>query len=345
MALYHFSASEKPISRSGGRSATAAAAYRAGARIADERTGLVHDFTRKRGVVSTHLLLPGGRTEERTAFWNRIEAHHKRGDAVLAREVEVALPHELPAGERERLALTLARELSDRYGVAADVAIHEPGRGGDQRNHHAHILMSACSVSPTGELGNKANELDPIHCRRAKIPNLAREFRPRWKDLVNESLAAAGSSERVDDRTLAAQGIDREPTRHLGPSAVGYERRTGRASKKRMDFDQFAAERLAQAKRAGELERQANALDEIILDLTTTISQAKAERDRQRQSVLQGTGVGISELRERLQRSKLKLAKLEAPTLTDKQKDTSPVDADRQIASLTRRKRDDDFEP
>lgn len=345
MALYHFSANETPISRSGGRSATAAAAYRAGVRIADERTGLVHDFTRKRGVVSTHLLLPGGRTEERTAFWNRIEAHHKRGDAVLAREVEVALPHELSAGERERLALTLARELSDRYGVAADVAIHEPGRGGDQRNHHAHILMSACSVSPTGELGNKANGLDPIHCRRAKIPNLAREFRPRWKDLVNESLAAVGSSERVDDRTLAAQGIDREPTRHLGPTAVGYERRTGRASKKRLDFDQVAAERLAQAKRAGELERQANALDEMILDLTTTISQAKAERDRQRESVLQGTGVGIAELRERLERNKPRPGKVRPAGQAQQPKEVPLIGAHEQRTHVARPRRDDDLDP
>lgn len=86
MAIYHLSA--KPISRAQGRSATGAAAYRAGVEITDERTGLVHDYTRKGGVLHSELILPGGGTADRAEFWNGIEAHHKRGDAVLVREVE-----------------------------------------------------------------------------------------------------------------------------------------------------------------------------------------------------------------------------------------------------------------
>ncbi len=88
MAIYHLSM--KPISRAQGRSATGAAAYRAGVKIVDERTGVVHDYTRKRGVLYTELILPGGGSADRSEFWNRIERHHKRGDAVLAREIEVS---------------------------------------------------------------------------------------------------------------------------------------------------------------------------------------------------------------------------------------------------------------
>ena len=106
MAIYHLSV--KAISRSAGRSATAAAAYRAGCKIADERTGEIHDYTRKGGVQSADLVLPDGAPEwafDRSALWNAAESAEKRKDACVAREFEVALPAELFAKSRKRLAL------------------------------------------------------------------------------------------------------------------------------------------------------------------------------------------------------------------------------------------------
>lgn len=343
MADFHLNV--KPIGRSAGRSATAAAAYRAGTRIVDQRTGEVHDYTRKAGVLAASLLLPGGCTAERGAFWNSIEMHHKRADAVVAREFTLALPHELPAAERERLAFDFGRELADRYGVAVDVALHEPDKKGDQRNYHAHVQMSACYVSTGGKLGAKAVELDPIHCDRAKIKNFAKRERPRWAVLHNERMAENGRPERIDHRSLEEQGIARTPGVHLGPSAVGYERRTGQASKKRMDFDQVAAERLAQAKLAGELEREAHALDKMILDLVTSIEQAKAERDRRKQSLLLGAGADIAELRKRLERAHGKQVQVEPAVQAQKSETIALVDAHNQATPVTRRNRDDDFEP
>lgn len=278
MADFHLSV--KAIGRSDGRSATAAAAYRAAERIVDARTGEIHDYTRKAGVIDTALVLPGGATRDRSEFWNAVEQHHKRGDAVLAREFSLALPHELPADERARLAFDFGRELADRYGVAVDVALHEPDKKGDQRNYHAHVMMSACSVAPDGTLGRKAVELDPIHCQRAKIENFTERERPRWAELHNERMAENGRAERIDHRSLEAQGIDREPTRHLGPSATGYERRTGQPSRQRLDFQQAAAERLARAKGAGDLARQIVELDRFIIDLSGDLAAAKADRDR-----------------------------------------------------------------
>src|SRR4051812_47685062 len=110
MAIFHLSM--KAISRGGGRSATGAAAYRSGELILDERTGTVFDFTHKQGVEHAELILPGGATGERAQFWNQVELHHKRGDAVLVREVEVSLPNELNASERLALALAYGRELA-----------------------------------------------------------------------------------------------------------------------------------------------------------------------------------------------------------------------------------------
>ena len=302
MAIYHLSA--KPISRAAGRSATGAAAYRAGVEITDERTGLVHDYTRKGGVLHSELILPGGGTSDRAEFWNGIEAHHKRGDAVLVREVEVSLPTELTAEQRQALAVGYARALTDRYGVAADVALHAPRTVTDRElekhpdqyhetdpetgrrhngNWHAHILLSACHVQPDGTPGKKAVELDPIHCQRAKIENLVDRERVRWGDLANAALERHGHAARIDHRSHAKRGIEAEPTRHLGPAAAGLERRMGEESRRRQDFEREAMDRLAHAQAQGVLERESRGLERSIFDLSGDMRAALQERDRLRE--------------------------------------------------------------
>lgn len=234
--------------------------------ITDERTGLVHDYTRKGGVLHSELILPGGGTADRAEFWNGIEAHHKRGDAVLVREVEISLPTELTAEQRQALAVGYARELADRYGVAADVALHAPRTVTDREleknpdqyhetdpetgrrhngNWHAHIMLSACHVQPDGTLGKKAVELDPIHCQRAKIENMADRERARWGELANAALERHGHEARIDHRSHAERGIEAEPSQHLGPQAHGYERRTGLPSNVRQIREAANAARAA----------------------------------------------------------------------------------------------------
>ncbi len=244
MAVYHFSA--RTVSRAAGRSSTAAAAYRSGARIVDERTGEIHDYTRKSGVVDSLVVLPHGGTMNRADLWNKVEAHHKRGDATVAREFVVALPAELDPDQRQELARSYARELADRYGVGVDLNIHAPGADGDQRNHHAHILLTACYCGPSGVLGKKAVELDPIHCQRQKQPNVVEVERERWEQHANRALEKAGQDARIDHRSLEAQGItDRLPGVHLGPTATAIER-SGRESdiarRAREQADEFMAE-------------------------------------------------------------------------------------------------------
>ena len=222
VAIYHFSA--KVISRGDGRSSTAAAAYRAGERIEDERTGEVHDYRRKGGVVGGGVILPAGGTIPRAELWNKVEAKHKRSDAVVAREFELALPAELSDFQRLELTVCFAREVADLYSVAVDYNVHAPN--GDERNHHAHIMLSACYFSASGQLGKKAVALDPIHCRRAKILNPMEVQRSRWQDRCNDALERSGFIERIDHRTLMEQGItDRLPGVHLGPFATSLIKR------------------------------------------------------------------------------------------------------------------------
>lgn len=222
MAIYHFSA--KTVSRAEGRSSVAAAAYRSGERLIDQRTGEICDYTRKGGIVGGGVVLPGGGTLSRSELWNRVEAKHKRGDALVAREFELALPHELDDAQRMQLTADYARELADKYGVAVDYNLHAPDDGG--LNQHAHVMLSACHATSTGDMGKKCVELDPIHCKRAGILNPMETQRERWQDLCNAALERAGQDERIDHRTLAAQGItDRLPGTHLGPAAAGMSKR------------------------------------------------------------------------------------------------------------------------
>ena len=300
---YHLSL--KSISRKAGRSSTAAAAYRSGELIIDERTGEVHDYRRKRGVEHSHIVLPGGGTMPRAALWNAVEIKHKRGDAVLVREIEIALPTGLNADQRKELVREYARELADRYGVAVDAAIHAPHPITDadlerdplqhyveeidvlddghqvvrrhNGNWHAHVSMSACHFDSAGVPGKKCVELDQIHCQRAKIANAADVERPRWAELANAELAAAGSADRIDHRSHAARGIDRVPTVHLGPTAKAAERKTGKPSRRRLYGQQLAADcRQAVADVAAEISATIQQLETELASAVRDAAQAVA---------------------------------------------------------------------
>lgn len=282
IAIYH--ASTKPISRSAGRSAVAAAAYRSGSELVDERTGLVHDYTRKGGVESTEIMLPGGGSAERNQLWNAAEAAESRKDSRTAREWVIALPAELDAGQRRELAREFGAALVERYGVAVDVAIHAPDREGDNRNHHAHVLTTTRQVSRDGEtvrMGDKATiELSDKKRRELGLCPAADEVkavRELWEQTANRALEQAGRAERIDSRSLEAQGIDREATQHLGPVASDMERR-GRAS------DRGDGNRQAQANNT---ERQR--LRAQVIDL---------QAERERQAVKRLESMPLAELRQ-----------------------------------------------
>lgn len=274
MAIFHLSV--KPISRSAGRSSTAAAAYRAGVKITDERTGDVHDYTLRGGVEHAEIVLPPDAPQwatDREALWNAAEKAEKRKDACVAREYEVALPAELTAEERQRLVIDFARALAKAEGCAVDVCIHQPNTKGDQRNHHAHLLRTTRTIEEDG-LGAK---LDTEKAGRNRREDLS-DVRGLWEDMTNQALEAAGHEARVDHRSLKEQGIDREPSQHLGVEATGYERRTGLPSDKRLR-QEAVSELLRAAKEQGELEREEKALDRSILDLSGSLSAAIRERD------------------------------------------------------------------
>jgi len=236
VAIYHLSA--KVISRADGRSAVAAAAYRAASELQDERLGRAHDFINKAGVIHSEIMLPDGapaRLADRAILWNEVEATEKRKDAQLAREIEIALPRELTQAQAIGLAQDFVREQFVARGMVADLNVHWGRMASGEDQPHAHIMLTMREVGPDG-FGKKV--------RNWNRTELLVGWRARWAELANERLAELGHDIRVDHRSHAAQGIELEPQNKIGPAGMRREARGEDAER--------AAEHEAVARRNGE---------------------------------------------------------------------------------------------
>ena len=187
------------ISRSQGRSATAAAAYRVAERIEDRRTGLTFDYAARGGVDHTEIIAPDHAPDwvrDRSELWNRVEESETRKNSQVAREVRVALPDELTHAQRLELVREFVRSQFVDRGMVADIALHAPGREGDERNHHAHILLTTREVGEDG-FTTKNRDWNKVEVLEG--------WREAWARDSNAALERAGIEDRVDHRTLVAQ--------------------------------------------------------------------------------------------------------------------------------------------
>lgn len=212
MAIFHLCM--KTFSRSAGESAVAAAAYRSGERLEDARLGTISNYKRRSGVLREHalLVLPHQSPNwSRQELWNAAEAAENRKNSVVAREIEVSLPFELDESVRVKLAHDFGRYLSGRYGCAADVQLHEPVKGDNNRNFHSHILLST-RVFGTDGFGAKTRVLDDKQTGPVEVEVIRNE----WADRINAALAEHGFEERVDHRSHERRGIQDAPTIHVG---------------------------------------------------------------------------------------------------------------------------------
>jgi hypothetical protein len=238
VAIYRLSL--KGISRSDGRDAVACAAYRAGERLISERTGHTHDYRRKsRGLARAALV---GWAGSRSDLWNSAERAERRKNSQVAREVQLALPDELSTSARVAVSMDFARWLNARYGVAVDVCIHRPGRTGDKRNHHAHLLFTTRRCDGH-QLTEKTRVLDDLRTRSEEVEKMRRQ----WAVQLNKALALAGSRARVDWRSHRRQGAQAE-SRHLSRAELPTSERESRR-----------AENATQVRRPGRLPRPARA--------------------------------------------------------------------------------------
>ena len=215
MAIYHLHV--KVIGRKSGSSAVASAAYRSGSRLRDGRLDRSHDFSAKRGVVHSEVMLPENAPEawsDRERLWNDVEAAEVRKDAQLAREVEFSLPREMSEAQGIELARDFVQsEFVDR-GMIADLNVHRDIGEDGLSKPHAHVMLTMRAVDENG-FGPKVRDWN-----RTEI---VERWRQRWAELANERLAELDIDARIDHRSLEAQGIALEPQNQIGAPAQRIE--------------------------------------------------------------------------------------------------------------------------
>jgi len=224
VALYHLSI--KIISRGKGKSAVAAAAYRAGEKITNERDGITHDYTRKGGIIHTEILLPDHAPREyvdRAVLWNAVEKSERYKTAQLSREVELSLPRELSIEQSISLAREFVKNTFVEKGMCADVAIHETKTG----NPHVHVMLTMRPIDDDGTWGAKSRTVDGV-----KIPTVdwneqtkAEGWRAAWENYANAELERQGFTARINHKSYERQGVEQIPTVHLGAAASQMEKR------------------------------------------------------------------------------------------------------------------------
>ena len=234
MAIYHLST--KPISRSSGRSAVASIAYRAGIAITDERLGKTYDYTKRHGVLWTGLAMPNDVKIDRNELWNLAEKSENRSNSRTAREIVINIPHELMQGDQatgKMLAYEFASQLSEKYQVAVDVAVHAPDKQGDNRNFHAHLLLTTRKLEQDRHGNIKLTDKSQLEMSNTQLKKAGllsnqdelKEIRKAWADLTNEYLAEHGIDERIDHRSHKDRGLDTLPTVKMGWQATELERK------------------------------------------------------------------------------------------------------------------------
>jgi hypothetical protein len=293
VAIYHLSAqvlgrgkrrNQDGSPRKRADNAVAAAAYRSGSTMTCERTKQSHQYAGRRGVAHAEILTPEGSAEwlkDRAKLWNAVERMETRKDAQVARELNMALPHELSHAERVDLVRSFVAEQFVSKGMVADFALHDPvaEKGDDPRNFHAHIMLTMRQATATG--------LRNVKTREWNSRGLVDVWRGAWEEHTNRALQLAGRGERIDRRTLAAQRedaqqrgdraavlrLEREPEIHVGPKPRTMARRAKTPASRQREVGAYRTDDWRQHKRRGDAEAAR------LATVRQRREQAKADRD------------------------------------------------------------------
>ena len=240
-----FHSHTKIVSRNKGRSAVAASAYISGTKMENTWDGVTHDYTRKRHVIYTEIILPAHAPPEyadRNLLWNSVEWNESKANAQLARSIELALPSELNHKQNIALIRKYVQENFVNKGMCADIAFHDRNDG----NPHVHILLTMRPLTEDGKWGEKSRLEYVLDDDGIRIPA---KQKGRWKtrkinttdwddrgnverwraaaaDAINEALRDAGFTQGfVDPRNYVDQGVQRIPMVHEGPDVRAMEKR------------------------------------------------------------------------------------------------------------------------
>ena len=298
MAIYHFSV--KDIGRGKGRSAVACAAYRSGEKLNCERYGLEQDYTKKQGVEFKKIYAPENAKKElldRQSLWNEVERVEKRVNSNLAREFEIAFPHELNAEQRQEMLDELCQKIVDRHNVVVDAVIHAPhtAGGSDERNYHAHIMFTGRQLDrKTGDFAKKRNR----DFNKEKSSETVTQWRKDFADIVNRQLERIGCDERVSHLSYKDLKYDLEPTIHEG-AKVTELRRQGIETEISLANDAIR-ERNAERQLIKGLEQEIIATERLVQDLKRQKEKPRINPLRQAQMDIQAFNSAVEDRARKL---------------------------------------------
>lgn len=298
MAIYHFSV--KDIGRGKGRSAVACAAYRSGEKLNCERYGLEQDYTKKQGVEFKKIYAPENAKKElldRQSLWNEVERVEKRVNSNLAREFEIAFPHELNAEQRQEMLDELCQKIVDRHNVVVDAVIHAPHtKGGtDERNYHAHIMFTGRQLDrKTGDFAKNRNR----DFNKEKSSETVTQWRKEFADIVNRQLERIGCDERVSHLSYKDLKYDLEPTIHEG-AKVTELRRQGIDTEISLANDAIR-ERNAERQLIKGLEQEIIATERLVQDLKRQKEKPRINPLRQAQMDIQAFNSAVEDRARKL---------------------------------------------
>lgn len=225
MAIYHLSlqsisrGNNGPKAAKKGKSTVAMSAYRAGEKILDERTGLVYDYTDKKGVEYTEILAPEDAPDwvhDRAALWNNVERIEKRANSQLGKEINLALAKEMSKEQNIELLKKFCNDTFVKEGIIADIAYHDKADG----NPHAHIMLTRREINRDGFGAIRkewfGGEFKGFTGKEQEEYTI--KLRESWANYLNEALELAEVQEQVSHKSLKDQEIDRIPQIHLGPN-------------------------------------------------------------------------------------------------------------------------------
>lgn len=236
--------------RSKNQSAVAGAAYRLGLRLVDERTGICHDFRKRKvgeEIVRALTIAPPGAPSWATnpaQLWNRVERAEKRKDAQVARDYRIPIPLGLTDDQAGNLAEEMARFIANELHTSVSIGLHRDAdrdvlgevKPDDKQGFHAHLYFPTRSLAEVvdgadedGSAGGGTEssgfgiKLSMLSNKRTSIA-FVEGLNAKWADLANQYTGMVGLTADYDHRSYKRMGLNLTPQPTMGRAVAAMER-------------------------------------------------------------------------------------------------------------------------
>lgn len=229
--------------RSSGHSAVAGVAYRLGLRLLDRRTGVWHDYRKRKigeEIVRALTIAPEGAPEwcaDPDELWNRVEAAEKRKDSQVARDYRIPIPFGLSDDQAGDMAEEMARFISRQLHTAVSLGLHRDShidalgaeKPPEKIGFHAHLYFPTRRLEEIVGEGGTSEWGPGVKLVFLSNKNTAGAFveqlNEKWADLANRYTSAIGLTADYDHRSHARLDLPITPQPTLGPAVTAMERR------------------------------------------------------------------------------------------------------------------------